>query len=192
MKSIKTLHRVWLAGSLILTAMTASGQNRLGVNASVGYFGENLVRPGIVANIELERYVGAGVSLPTSAAVVLINAPDYYGIYLGIHTGFRKYLGSRLFVEQSVGVGAMANIFTVDSIWYVDPFGTAFRYAVPIYGFVPAVSVGAGINVGPENGHEHLIWVRPTVYWNLGIRGIHLPYAALQIGYSINIRRGEE
>ena len=45
-------------------------------------------------------------------------------------------------------------------------------------------STGIGYNLSREKEGNDLIWLRPKVYWDLGFRGLHLPYSAVQLGYT--------
>ena len=108
---------------------------------------------------------------------------------MDIHKGFRKYYKSGLVLEQSIGVGLGATFYTLESIWYTEKHGGSFRYYDGAnWGIMPSVTAGIGYNLSKKDGTNHFIWVRPKIYWNLGIRGLHLPYAALQIGYTHHIK----
>lgn len=189
MKARMAIARVLLLAAFLITTAGLSAQSAMTVNAGIGYFGDNLVNPGVVGLVELERNFGNQVSVPSTLSVGVHRSPGYYAINLRVHTGFRKYFDSGLFIEQSMGIGVIANVFTVDSIWYIDTYGARFRYAGLDFGISPSVSVGAGIDLGRNAGRSHLLWVRPTVYWNLGIRGLHIPYGAVQVGYTISLGR---
>ena len=49
---------------------------------------------------------------------------------------------------------------------------------------MPSVTAGAGYNFSKNDDGADLIWVRPKIYWDLGFRGLNLPYWALQIGFT--------
>jgi hypothetical protein len=49
---------------------------------------------------------------------------------------------------------------------------------------MPSVTAGLGYNLSKNRDGLDLLWIRPKVYWDLGFRGFHLPYVALQIGFS--------
>jgi hypothetical protein len=158
MRAGRQIRRVWLLGALLIAATGLQAQSPASFNVGIGYFADNITHPGVVGQLELERHFGGGVSVPSSASLAVHKTPDYYAMTLSVHTGFRKYLAAGLFIEQSIGIGVVANVFTVDSIWYIDRFGAGFRYSNgPNFGIVPSVTVGAGIDLGGDSGRAHLV-----------------------------------
>jgi hypothetical protein len=160
----------------------AEAQTRL--NAGIGYFGENLTNPGFVMEFEYEKMHTDDFSLPLRGDLGYHSTPDYHAFTIDIHKGFRKYFESGLFLEQSVGVGVITKSYKSD-YWYID------KYLIPIphgnqavLGFMPSVTAGAGYNFSKNDEGADLIWVRPKIYWDLGFRGLNLPYWALQIGFT--------
>jgi hypothetical protein len=53
-----------------------------------------------------------------------------------------------------------------------------------VWGFMPSVTAGLGYNFAKGQEGADILWVRPKIYWDLGFRGLHLPYAALQVGFT--------
>ena len=67
----------------------------------------------------------------------------------------------------------------------MDEFQSVVRYRDGAnLGFTPSVTLGAGYNLTRNQETQNLIWIRPKIYWNFGVRGLNLPYAALQIGFT--------
>jgi hypothetical protein len=84
-----------------------------------------------------------------------------------------------------VGVGLISKSFKEKNYWYYDTYMANIPHGNKlIWGFMPSVTVGAGYNLAAENEASRLIWIRPKVYWDLGFRGLELPYFALQVGYT--------
>lgn len=157
-------------------------QTRL--NAGIGYFGENLTNPGFVLEFEYEKFHTDDFSLPLRADLGYHSTPGYHALILDLQKGFRKYFGSGLFLEQSVGIGVIAKSFKTE-MWFTDDYA----YSIPhgnhtVWGFMPSVSAGLGYKFSKNEDTSDLIWIRPKVYWDLGFRSLHLPYVALQIGYT--------
>jgi hypothetical protein len=162
--------------------LSADGQTH--INGGLGYFGENGVHPGAVLEFEYERYHTENFSLPLRADLGFHINPDYNAFTFDLHKGFRKYFASGLFLEQSIGVGVIAKSFK-SHYWYHDQYGNSIPHGNSmVFGFMPSVTAGAGYDLSKEKEGLDLIWVRPKVYWDLGFRGLHLPYVALQIGFT--------
>jgi len=163
--------------------LAANGQTHL--NGGIGYYGENVTHPGVVLEFEYERYFSEGFSLPLRADIGFHINPEYNAYTIDIHKGFRKYFNSGLFLEQSLGVGVIAKSYKGDDYWYYDQYFANIPHGnSTVWGFMPSVTFGAGYNLSKEEEAARLIWIRPKIYWDLGFRGLELPYAALQIGYT--------
>ena len=161
-------------------ALTAQTQ----INVGIGYYGENVTNPGVVLEFEYERYFAEGFSLPLRANIGFHSNPDYSAYTIDLHKGFRKYFKFGLFLEQSLGVGLIAKNYK-DNYWYSDEYAHSIAHGnKTVLGFMPSVTLGLGYDLSKEKEGSDLIWIRPKVYWDLGFRGLHLPYAALQIGYT--------
>lgn len=165
------------------------GKAQTKLNVGGGYFGDAISHPGVVLEFEIEKFHGESFSLPLKADLGYFTSPDYQVLFLDIHKGFRKYFQSGLFVEQSIGIGMMSTFYDVESIFYKDKYANTIRYYDGAnISFMPSVSAGIGYNLTKEKNTQNLIWFRPKVYWNLGFRGLHLPYAGFQIGFSHNFK----
>lgn len=162
--------------------LTASTQTRF--NGGIGYYGENVSHPGVVLEFELEHFTAEGFSLPLRADVGFHINPDYNAYIIDVHKGFRKYFKSGVFLEQSIGAGVIVKSYKSD-YWFVDDFSQVVAHGnKPIWGFMPSVAVGAGYDISKDKEGSDLIWIRPKIYWDLGFRGLYLPYWALQIGFT--------
>jgi hypothetical protein len=154
------------------------------LNGGIGYYGESVTNPGVILEFEYERYFSEGFSLPLRADIGFHINPEYNAYTIDIHKGFRKYFKSGLFLEQSLGVGVIAKGYKTD-YWYSDEYAHSIPHGnTTVWGFMPSVTLGAGYNFSKDKEGSDLIWIRPKVYWDLGFRGLYLPYTALQIGYT--------
>jgi len=162
--------------------LTANAQTHL--NAGLAYYGENAIHPGVVLEFEHEPFYTESFSLPNRLDFGFHSSPDYNAWTIDLHKGFRKYFRSGLFLEQSVGVGLIAKEYKTD-YWYMDDYAQAIPHGnTTVWGFMPSVTVGAGYNLSKNKEGQDLLWIRPKFYWDLGIRGLYLPYWALQIGFT--------
>ena len=160
----------------------ANAQTNL--SAGIGYYGENAINPGVVLELEHEPFFTEGFSLPLRADFGFHSSPDYNAWTIDLHKGFRKYFKSGLFLEQSVGVGLIAKGYNTN-YWYDDGLGNVVPHGnTTVMGFMPSVTAGVGYDLSKNKEGLDLLWVRPKVYWDLGFRGLHLPYFALQVGYT--------
>jgi len=170
---------------LVITAgfhLAADAQTNF--SAGVGYYGENVTNPGVVLEFEYERYYTEDLSLPLRVDFGFHSNPDYNAWTIDLHKGFRKYFKSGLFLEQSVGVGLIAKGYKTD-YWFYDDYANAIAHGnTTVIGFMPSVTAGVGYDLSKNKEGQDLLWVRPKVYWDLGMRGLYLPYFALQVGYS--------
>lgn len=164
---------------MLAVTLTLRSQNRYNLGVGVTY------SPGLLLELEMENPINENLSLPLRGDVGFFFTEDYNALTFEVHKGFRQYGKSRFFFEQSMGIGAMAAFYKVESIWYYDDFGNVIRYKDGAnWGIMPSVSVGCGYKMGGEESSASYLWIRPKVYWNLGFRGLNLPYSAIQIGYS--------
>lgn len=176
--------------TLIFTcALAIQGFSQTHLNLGAAYMGDKITHPGALIEFELERFFSDDFSVPIRADLGFFSTPDYNSISIDVHTGGRQYLPSGLFFEQSVGLGLMGNVYQVESIFYMDKYDNAVRYAPGInWGFMPSVTLGVGYNLSHKKDTQNLIWIRPKVYWNFGVRGLNMPYAALQLGFTHNLK----
>lgn len=175
--------------SLLIAGTILQGISQTKLNIGGAYFGDALTNPGVMVELERETYFSKDFSLPLRANVGFFSTKEFNSFLLDIHKGFRKYHKSGFFWEQSVGIGVIANYYTHDNFWFIDNLSNVVKLKKGAnLGFSPSITIGGGYNISKKEGTQHLIWIRPKIYWNFGIRGLHLPYAALQIGYSYNLK----
>ena len=154
------------------------------ISAGIGYFGENGINPGVVLEFEYEKLHSGDFSLPLRADLGYFIKDDYRAFSFDIHKGFRKYFESGLFIEQSIGVGLIGKSYQTN-YWYLDEYAVGVPHGNnTVLGFMPSVTLGIGYNLSRDKEGNDLIWLRPKIFWDLGFRGLHLPYAAVQIGYT--------
>lgn len=170
---------------LVITISCASySQNMINMGGGITY------KTGGVIELELEKQFTESLSLPLRGDVGYFLTNDYNALILDIHKGYRKTLKSRFVIEQSLGIGGIASFYKVESIWYQDNYGNSIRYSDGAnWGIMPSVTLGTGYKLGKNGNSQNLIWVRGKIYWNLGFRGLNLPYVMMQIGYTFNVKK---
>ena len=181
MKSMATI----ILGGLLLAGIGSPGRGQSLLNAGIGYFGEGVTSPGVVLEVEFEKMLTDDFSLPWRGDLGYQNTMDYHAFNIDIHKGFRKYWNSGFFVEQSLGAGIILKSFKTDEYWYTDEFANSIAHGNQmVWGFMPSVTLGAGYNFSKDSQAANLLWIRPKVYWDLGFRGLNLPFFALQVGFT--------
>ncbi|MDX2362041.1 MAG: hypothetical protein QNK23_14625 [Crocinitomicaceae bacterium] len=170
----------------ILFGTKASAQTNW--NLAAGYYAESTTSPGIVIELEREKFHSDLLSIPIQFDVIGFLNPEYSGISLELKSGYRKYFNNGLFIEQTIGVGYQFTKYTRD-MWYVDKYHANVPHGNSIVPwFTASTSVGVGYNLTHKKDVSHLIWFRPKLTWLPGFRGLHLPYHAFQIGYTYNLK----
>jgi hypothetical protein len=178
------IRKIIIAG-MLLAGIISGLQAQSLLNAGIGYLGEGITSPGVVLEIELEKRFAEDFSLPWRGDLGYHSTPDYHAFTIDLHKGFRKYWKSGLFVEQSLGAGIIAKSFKTDDYWFIDAYQNGIAHGNQlVWGFMPSVTMGAGYNLSKDNQESRLLWIRPKIYWDLGFRGLNLPYFALQAGYT--------
>lgn len=155
------------------------------LNLGGAYYGEAISNPGLMLEFEIEKFYTESFSLPLQIDLGYFTTSDYDVLFLDLHKGFRKYFKSAFFVEQSFGLGVMSTFYDVESIFYLDKYSNSIRYNKGAnISIMPSVSLGLGYNLTKNSETQNLIWLRPKIYWNLGFRGLHQPYTAVQAGFT--------
>lgn len=155
------------------------------LNGGLGYAGSGLDSPGMTLQFELERVYTETYSLPGALNVTFMSRPDYYTAIFEIQKGFRKKYSSGIVVEQAVGAGLIAKRFRNDSYWYTGELAVYLPHGhTTVLGFMPSVSCGLGYQLSGTEEKSALLWMRPKVFWDLGVRGLNLPYAMIQMGFT--------
>lgn len=175
---------------IIAIAGFAAGANaQTHLNVGLGYYAESIENPGLILEFEYEKMRSETFSLPIRGNIGFHSTPGFNAMTFDLHTGFRKYFNSGLFLEQSVGFGIIAKRFKTEGPWYIDKYSVSIPHGHNIVrGYMPSVTIGAGYNFSKNKGGKDILWIRPKVYWDLGFRGLYLPYYALQLGFSHNFK----
>lgn len=175
--------------SILLIAISSSTKAQREFKLGIGYFGDNVILPGALLQFEYEKYASESFSMPIQANLVYHAHPDFHSFMIDINKGFRKYFNNDYFIEQSLGIGVAAKNFHEQSYWYMDQREAVYIHGnKTVFGLMPSVTLGLGYDLSKAKDHSSLLWVRPKIFWDLGYRPLHLPNAALQIGYSLTLK----
>lgn len=158
------------------------------LNLAGGYFAESTISPGLVIELEREKFHSERLSIPIQLDLIGFLNPEYSGVSLELKSGYRKYFNNGLFVEQNIGFGYQFTKYE-SNIWYADKYHYVIPHGNKIVPWLTAsTSVGLGYNLGHKKDVSQLIWLRPKLTWLPGFRGLHLPYHAFQIGYTHTLK----
>ena len=165
----------------------SKAQNSL--NAGIGMTVRSDGSKGAVLNMQFEKPLTENFSLPLSLDMGYTVSTDYNTFNIEISKGFKITFESGLFIEQSIGIGLMAHFYKVESIWYNNEQLYAGRYRDGAnWGITPAVKAGIGYNLTRKKETQNLIWLRPKVYLNLGTQRLDIPFSAIQLGFTHQIK----
>ena len=172
----------------IITILSTPSFGQYKLNAGGGFYG-TASTPGFVLEFEYEKFYKDDFSSPLRADIAFTSSTDVNAITFDIHKGFRKYFSNGFILEQSVGAGIITSSYATEYLWYYDDYANpVFHYGKPQIGFTPSVTLGVAYDMTKNSEKSNLIWVRPKVYWNLGERGLNMPFFALQVGYTYNFK----
>ena len=179
--------QILLIAIVAILSTPSLGQYKL--SGGGGYYGHDFSSPGFLLEFEYEKFYKDDFSAPLRADLSFFSDPDYNALVLDVHKGFRKHFSNGLFVEQSVGMGLITTFYKDDDIVYYDKYTNAvFHYHKAHFGLSPSVTLGIGYDLTHDSNKSNLLWIRPKVYWNLGLRPLNLPFYALQVGYTHNFK----
>lgn len=158
------------------------------LSAAAGYHGYRVSPPGFLLEFEYEKFYKDDFSAPLRTDITFISDPDFTAVGLDLHKGFRKYFKNGLLLEQSVGAGIITSFYKTEMFYYDQYTNGVSHGGKPVMGFMPSATLGIGYNITNKSAKSNLIWIRPKVYWDLGFRGLNMPYYAIQVGYTYNFK----
>jgi len=172
--------------SAILLAFGFAGKSQNNQKMGVGYYGNMLTYPGLVFEYESEQVFSDKASLPIRTDIGFYYHKRFNtGVFANVNFGYRRYLSSGLFLEESIGFGAITTFLSSDEVYEVDDAGNineASKYAAT--DFMPSITLGAGYKMKSGN----LIWIRPQAFWQFPFRSSSLYTFALQAGFSYTLK----
>jgi len=172
--------------TVIILAFVFTGKSQNNQKIGAGYYGNMLTYPGLVFEYETEQVFSEKASLPIRADLGFYYHKRFNtGVFANVNIGFRRYMKSGLFLEESIGFGVLTTFLSSDDVFEVDDTGNiteASRYAAT--DFMPAITLGAGYKMKSGN----LIWIRPQAFWQYPFRNSSLYTFAVQAGFSYTLK----
>ncbi|MFC2090365.1 hypothetical protein ACFLT1_06270 [Bacteroidota bacterium] len=175
--------------AIIIMAFSTTIKAQTNINIGGGYHGHFLTHPGAVLEIESERVFSEKASLPIRLDVGLYSHPrNHTGLFMDLNFGYRKYLKSGFFFEESVGIGVLQSFLNSDDVYEVDESGNMSESsrAMPI-DLLPSITLGLGYNLSKDGTNRNLIWMRPKIAWQIPHKISSLYHISLQIGFTHTI-----
>lgn len=176
--------------SLALVFLFSSTHAQTNINIGGGYFGHTITHPGVVVEFELEKMYSEKVAIPIRIDLGFYSHPrNHDGIFLDGNFGFRQYYQSGLFLEESIGVGAMATFLNADGVFEVNENGNASEIGkFSTIDFIPSITLGIGYNLTKKKEVHNLIWVRPKIFWQIPHKTSSTFNPILQIGFTHQLK----
>lgn len=174
---------------VVLIIATYSTQAQRNFNVGAGYFGHTLTYPGLVLEAEWESAFEGKAALPLRINLGFFNHKrNSTGIFADVNYGFRQYFKSGIFLEESIGVGALVSLLNNDATYQVTESGEVIEVSnFSTVDFMPSVSFGLGYKFSSEKIGANAVWLRPKVFWQLPHKSNSTYNAAVQVGFSHTI-----
>ena len=172
---------------MIVAAYNTCAQSNFNVGA--GYFGHTLTYPGLVLEAEWESAFQGKAALPLRVNLGVFNHKrNSTGIFADINYGFRQYFKSGIFLEESIGVGALVSLLNNDATYEVSEAGEITEVSnFAAIDFMPSISLGLGYKFSSGKIGTNAVWLRPKVFWQLPHKSNSTYNAAIQVGFSHTI-----
>lgn len=175
-------------GIILILAAFFSSFGQTNMKYGGGYFGHTLTHPGVVLEFEIENMYSEKASMPLRIDVGYYSHPrNHNGVFLDINYGFRRNFKSGLFLEESIGIGALATFLNAGGVFEVDETGKVTEVSkFNTVDFMPSLTLGIGYNLTKNTEKQTLIWVRPKIYWQYPHKTTSTFNPVIQIGFSRN------
>lgn len=182
MKKVINLITIVILSGFFSTA-NAQSDLRLGIGSSLfNLQGSSKT----VIELEIENRGAGKNTRPFRSDLGIYNpGPDELIVYIDANWGLRQYLDSKLFLEESVGIGVQVNLCYPEGTSRNNGLGALSVDGDPF--LMPSITLGLGIDLSRENTGRHLLWLRPKMYW-LVDGNVALPASTqLLLGYSFTL-----
>jgi len=171
---------------LFLSTLEAVGQEQAGskINISIGYYGETITHPGLIAGIEYTPVV-----LGKYQMILALNAGGYVhkrnntSFFVRGQWGQRITFNNGLFIEQFLGLGYLHQFTHGGELYEVLPNGSIVE--TPDRGrpnIMPSVTLGLGYDFSKKGIANLSIFLRPELFWKAPFNGYYLTHPALSTG----------
>lgn len=172
-----------------LFTLSLQAQDDLNYNVGSAYYGDGLSNPGLMLELEREKFQSSNFSFLYRADLGYFYAGDYQAAFLELQHGYRYHFSSGLYFDQTLGLGILDTWFDTDAPFlYHDFVGYTNVNPNGNLTLAPSVSVGLGYSFNSVNKSARSIWIRPKAYWNQGFSRLHHPFFVVQLGFSITLK----
>ena len=174
----------------VLFAFIASGYSQSNTKIGAGYYGHMGTHPGIVLELEKEQMFTEKASIPVRINLGFYSHKrNHNALFLDINYGFRQYFKSGIFLEESVGFGALASTLNSDGTYEVDESGMAYEVSsLNQPDLMASIILGIGYNLSKNSDQKNLIWLRPKLTWQFPHKLSSLYTPTIQIGFTHQIK----
>jgi hypothetical protein len=179
------MKRTYIVIILIVAGFSSAiGQSKFNIGG--GYFGHTASYPGIVIEAEWESIVTEKASIPLRVDLGMYFHKRYHtGVFADVNYGFRQYLKSGFYLEESVGVGVLMSFLSNDATYEVTDAGEVNEISgFSTVDFMPSITLGVGYNVTKNRDVANYVWLRPKLFWQYPHKTTSTYNAAVQVGYT--------
>ena len=160
----------------------------------IGYYGETLLHPGFIIQIEYDQPITPKISIPFRLDFgYYFHRNNHQAIFSDLVVGGRWRVWPRFYTGISGGIGLMSSwhhsdlgVFEVDNNNNVEKVS---NYAG--IDFMPSVNLEFGFKVKKESTVEY-IWLRPKIFWQNKVNDKGLLHYAIELGYNIDLQKNKK
>jgi hypothetical protein len=175
---------------IILSGVSLHTNAQKLLSGGIGYFGETGVYPGVVLELEYEKYRSEHFSTTSRANVGFYTHPrSHAALFMDIHQGLRRTLKNGIILESSVGLGVMFPYYN-EEVYKLNESGEfeeSSRMANP--DLMPSITLGLGYDFSGNRERRRMVWVRPKIFWQYPYNTLASPHISLQIGYTHTFKK---
>ena len=186
------MKNIFLIIALLITGINLSF-SQTNKNVGAGYFGHTGTHPGVVLEYEIEKMYSKKASLPIRADIGVYSHPrNHVGLFVDLNVGFRRYFKSGIFLEESIGIGALGTFLNSDGVFKVDDIGNVSDGSRFIaVDLMPSLTLGIGFDLTKNRDRKTLIWLRPKIFWQYPHKTTSTFHPAIQLGLTYKLSGAE-
>lgn len=182
----------WLIVLLWSASTQVSAQKT--ITYGLGYFGETLTHPGVVAFAETEKKISNHWVIPFKADLGFYHHKrSHTALFADLTMGIRHRSESPIYYGAGIGIGGMASWYNSDKgVYRVDDnlnIEKAGNYAG--LDLMPSVYLELGYQIQSNEKYASHIWLAPKVFWQYPSNEKAMMHYAIQVGYSITLIKAD-
>jgi len=183
------MKRIFFFSILLIFYFTITAKSQNEITLGIGYFGETIFHPGLVAQVEYDKFLTNKISIPIRTDIgYYIHKRNHQAIFSELITGIRWHFLPRWHAGLNAGVGLMASWHhSDDGVFIVDNSGNISRTtSFAGLDFMPSTGFEFAYKI-KEGSKNNYIWLRPKAFWQMNVNERALFHFALEIGYSFTL-----